>query len=81
MNMAGSRYEGRQKAKGWPIFKSCTLRFRNFFGFLFFFFFEFMTCVSEVGREEVGRDKGRKKKKGGRGDQVFAPIRPDAGRL
>lgn len=39
-----------------------------------------MTCVSEVGREEVGRDKGRKKK-GGRGDQVFAPIRPDAGRL
>lgn len=22
-----------------------------------------MTCVSEVGREEVGRDKGRKKKK------------------
>lgn len=41
-----------------------------------------MTCVSEVGREEVGRDKGRKKKKkGGRGDQVFAPIRPDAGRL
>lgn len=52
-----------------------------FLVFFFFFFFEFMTCVSEVGREEVGRDKGRKKKKGGRGDQVFAPIRPDAGRL
>lgn len=68
MNMAGSRYEGRQKV---GLSLSLALFGSVIFLVFFFFFFETMTCVSEVLREEVGRDKGRKKKKGGRGDQVF----------
>lgn len=38
-----------------------------------------MTCVSEVGREEVGRDKGRKKKKAAAAIKFLHPFGPTLG--